>query len=71
MGNFFYGRSIVDKGYWGVAFTGPTTFLITGSYRFYTIIRTKLNTGRCVDKANSNWYDPETGKFKKENLIPL
>jgi len=71
VGNFFFGRSLADKGIWGVAITGPTSLVFLIIYRVYTICKTKRETGYFVDKKNSNWYHAETGRFRTEQLVPL
>jgi len=50
---------------------GPATLVMLTGYRVYTQIKVKRETGSFIDKKNSNWFNPDTQKFRLENVIPL
>jgi Ca2+/Na+ antiporter len=71
LGNTIFGINLTQKGAWGPVFTGPAGFIVLFLYRLYTFFKVKCSTGHWIDKKDSNFYDPDTDKFRCKSLVPL
>ena len=65
------GIKLHHAGMMGPGFTGPLGLIICLMYRAFQMMKNIIYKGTPIDYRNSNWFDKETHRFKRSNLIPL